>query len=80
MEPDALREQVIRPLQTEVGPDGRILARQHVSARGASSGIELDTHSWTVWTFEEDGLVRRIEIFLDHEEERAREAAGLPAA
>ncbi len=45
-------------------------------AQGAASGIEMDVRTWSVWTFE-GGLIARIEIYLDHEEERAREAAGL---
>jgi hypothetical protein len=48
-----------------------------VAARGATSGIELDVTTWSVWTFDEDGLITRIEIYLDREEDRAREAAGL---
>jgi hypothetical protein len=39
--------------------------------------IELEGHSWSVWTFDEAGLITRIEIYLDHEEDEAREAAGL---
>ena len=46
-------------------------------ARGAASGIELDVLTWSVWSFDEDGLITRIEIYLDHEEDRARKAAGL---
>jgi ketosteroid isomerase-like protein len=78
IEPDVLRDQVLRPLEIVVG-ETTALARQCVSARGRASGIELDVISWTVWTFDDDGLVTRLEIYLDHEEERAREAAGLPA-
>jgi hypothetical protein len=48
-----------------------------VTARGASSGIELELVSWSVWTFDDDGLMTRIEIYLDREADRAREAAGL---
>jgi ketosteroid isomerase-like protein len=76
MEPEALRDQVVRPLEI-VAADRMVLARQHVTARGAGSGIELDLRSWTVWTFDEAGLVTRVEIYLDHEEGKAREAAGL---
>jgi hypothetical protein len=32
-----------------------------------------------VWTFDADGLVTRVEFFLNHEEDQAREAAGIPA-
>jgi ketosteroid isomerase-like protein len=75
MEPDAFHGQVVQLLESEVIADGTILARQHVTARGASSGIELDVNSWSVWTFDEDGLITRIEIYLDREEDKAREAA-----
>jgi ketosteroid isomerase-like protein len=78
MEPDAFREQVIRPLESVAVAEGRVLARHHVTARGASSGIELELLSWSVWTFDDDGLMTRIEIYLDREADRAtREAAGL---
>ena len=77
MEPDAFRDQVVTPVQVDVAADGTVLARQHLRSRGAGSGIELEGHSWSVWTFDDDGLITRIEIYLDHEEERAREAAGL---
>jgi len=77
MEPDAFQEQVVTPLETVVAADGTILARQHLMARGTGSGIELEGHSWSVWNFDETGLITRIEIYLDHEEDKAREAAGL---
>jgi hypothetical protein len=32
---------------------------------------------WGVWTFNEAGRTIRVEIYLDHEEARALEAAGL---
>jgi ketosteroid isomerase-like protein len=77
MEPDAFPGQVIKPLETVVVTDRTILGRQHITARGRASGIELDITSWSVWTFDEDGLITRIEIYLEHEEDKAREAAGL---
>jgi ketosteroid isomerase-like protein len=77
MEPDAFPGQLIKPLETVVVTDSTILGRQHVTARGRASGIELDVTSWSVWTFDEDGLITRIEIYLEHEEDKAREAAGL---
>ena len=77
MEPDAFPGQVVKPLETVVVTDRTILARQYVRARGRASGIQLDVISWSVWTFDEDGLITRIEIYLDHEEEKALEAAGL---
>lgn len=77
MEPDAFQAQVVTPVEVVVAEDGKVFARQHLKARGAGSGIELEGHSWSVWTFDEAGLITRIEIYLDHEEDRAREAAGL---
>ena len=77
MEPEAFPGQVIKPLETVVVTDRTILARQHVTARGRASGIELDITSWSVWTFDEDGLITRIEIYLEHEEDKALEAAGI---
>ena len=77
MEPDAFQGHVVRPLEMVVVTDRTILARLHVTARGRTSGIELDVMSWSVWTFNEDGLVTRIEIYLDHEKDKALEAVGL---
>ena len=37
----------------------------------------MDVLTWSVWTFDEDDLITRIEIYRDHEEDKAREAAGL---
>jgi ketosteroid isomerase-like protein len=77
MEPDAFQEQVVKTFEPVVVRERTILGRQLVMARGAASGIELDVLTWSVWTFDEDGLITRIEIYLDHEEDRARKAAGL---
>ena len=77
MEPDAFQDQVVEPLEIAVAAERTILARQHVSARGAGSGIELDVISWSVWSFDEDGLITRVELYLPHEEDKARAAAGL---
>ena len=77
MEPDAFQEQVVKEFETVIVTDRTILGRQLVAARGMASGIELDVITWSVWTFDEDGLITRIELYLDHEEDKAREAAGL---
>jgi SnoaL-like domain len=77
MEPDAFQEQVLKAFEPVVVTDRAVLARQHIMARGATSGIELDVLTWSVWTFDEDGLIIRIEIYREHEEDRAREAAVL---
>ena len=77
MEPDAFQDQVVNTFEPVVVTDRTILGRQQVTARGRASGIELDVISWSVWTFDEDGLITRIEVYLNHEEDKAREAAGL---
>ena len=76
MEPDAFSEQVVEPLEFTVSGD-KVLVRQRTRARGAGSGIELELDAWAVWTFDDDGLVMRLEGYMLHEEGRAREAAGL---
>ena len=77
MEPDAFAEQVIRPLDFVAGENGKVLSTQHIKARGSGSGIELEITSFAVWSFDEDGLVTRVEIYLPHEEAKARAVAGL---
>jgi SnoaL-like domain len=77
MEPDAFQEQMVKTFEPVVVTERTILGRQLVMARGAASEIEMDVLTWSVWTFDEDDLITRIEIYLDHEEDRAREAAGL---
>ena len=77
-EPDAMEDQRILPLEFHVN-GSKVLVRQNTRARGASTGIELDTDTWAVWTFDDDGLATRLDAFLIQEEGEAREAAGLPA-
>jgi ketosteroid isomerase-like protein len=77
MQPDAFPAQVITPLEVVAVTETTVLGRQHISARGRASGIELDVTSWSVWTFAPDGRIARIEIYLDHEEDKARTAAGV---
>jgi ketosteroid isomerase-like protein len=77
MEPDALQGQVIEPLETIAVDSATVLVKHHVTARGTSSGIPLDVISWSVWKFDEAGLITRGQVFLEHEEDKAREAAGL---
>jgi len=77
MEPDAFEKQVVKAFDPVVVANRVILGKQLVMARGTASGIEMDVVTWSVWTFDEDGLITRIELYLGHEEDRAREAAGL---
>jgi hypothetical protein len=76
MEPDAFESQVVEPLEIRLNGN-KVLIHQHSTIRGAGSGIEADFLTWSVWTLDEQGRTRRIEIYLDHEEAKALEAAGL---
>ncbi len=76
MEPDAFEKQVIEPLDFTVKRN-KVLVHQHGWQRGAGSGIEIDGRAWVVWTLNDEGLVTRIEAFLDHQEAEALKAAGL---
>jgi ketosteroid isomerase-like protein len=76
MEPDAFEEQAVEPLEFVVEGD-KVLVRQHVRAQGAGSGIEIDIHSWAVWTLDDDGIATRLEFYLHHQEAEALQAVGL---
>jgi ketosteroid isomerase-like protein len=76
LEPDAFEEQRVEPLDFRVKGD-KVLVREHVTGRGAGSGIEVDVVGWFVWTLDDHGLVKETQVFLPHEEAEALEAAGL---
>jgi ketosteroid isomerase-like protein len=78
MEPDAFEDQRIELRKFTLAGD-KVLVNQHLQARGAGSGIEVDVDSWAIWTLDAAGLATRLEIYLHHEEAEAREAAGLSA-
>ena len=73
-EPDALEAHKVEPLDFRV-VGSKVLVQQQHKARGAESGIDVEAVAWTVWTFDDDGLVRRAEAFLVEDE--ALEAVGL---
>jgi hypothetical protein len=75
MEPDAVDRQVIEPMEFTVSGN-KVLVKQRVRSRGTASGIELEGHSRSVWTVNEDGLATRVEGLMESEEAQAREAAG----
>jgi ketosteroid isomerase-like protein len=77
MEPDAFESQLIEPQEFEVAGN-RVLVRQHATARGAVSGIEVEIESWTLWTFDDDGKVTRMAFYLLHQEDEARRALRAP--
>ena len=76
LEPDAFESQVLEPLEIRFSGN-KVLIHQRSTIRGAGSGIEAEFLAWTVLTVDDAGLARRIEIYLDHEEAQALEAAGL---
>jgi ketosteroid isomerase-like protein len=76
MKPDAFEEQRAEPLDFRVKGD-KVLVREHVTGRGAGSGIEVDAVTYIVWTLDDHGLVKEAQGFLPHEEAEALEAAGL---
>jgi ketosteroid isomerase-like protein len=73
MEPDAFESQRTKLIGSEV-VGNRVLTLQRTASSGAGSGIEMEVESWAVWTFDDEGGVIRLEIFLHHEEEQARRA------
>ena len=76
MEPDAFESQVIELLDLRVVGE-KVLVHVRAKIRGANSGIEIEPLFWAVWTFNEAGITTRVEIYLDHQEADALEAAGL---
>jgi ketosteroid isomerase-like protein len=76
MEPDAIEDQRLEPLDIRVKGD-KVLVRGHATGRGAGSGIEIDAVIYGVFTLDDHGLVKEVQGFLPHEEAEALEAAGL---
>jgi ketosteroid isomerase-like protein len=79
LEPDAFEETAYDDLEFTASGD-KVLSHQRIRARGAGSGIEMELETWAVWTFDDDDLVVRAELYLEHDEPKARAAAGLPPA
>ena len=75
MKPQAFSEQRVELGEGEPVDGGRLLVTAHLWLTGAGSGIEMDIDFWTLWSFDDSGLVTRAEIFL--ERSLALEAAGL---
>jgi ketosteroid isomerase-like protein len=76
MEPDAFESQVVDLLDLRAVRD-KVLIRGRSMIRGAGSGIDIEFLFWAVWSFDEAGVPTRAEIYLDHQEAEALEAAGL---
>jgi ketosteroid isomerase-like protein len=76
MEPDAFESQKLQPREFRV-QGNKVLVRQHARARGAGSGIEVELETWVLWTFDDDGLVTRVQAFLPHQDAEALQAAGV---
>jgi ketosteroid isomerase-like protein len=76
MEPDALEDQQIEPLEFRV-EGNKVLVHARTRSRGAGSGIEMDLATWSVWTMNDEDLATRVEYFLPHQKAEAFEAAGM---
>ena len=76
MEPDAFASQVVETLEFTASGN-QVLAHVITRAVGAESGVAVEMAAWNVWTCGDDGLWIRAQIFLPHEEKKARQAAGL---
>ena len=74
MEPETLEERAAEPLDFRIHED-KILVHALDKGRGVGSGIYLEAEGWTVWTFDDEGRVTRVEAFND--EEPALKALGL---
>ena len=75
MKPDAFSKQSTEAGEFRAVDDDRVLVLQHTWVTGASTGIEMDFDAWFIWSFDDAGLVTRVEVFLDRDS--ALEAAGL---
>jgi limonene-1,2-epoxide hydrolase len=71
MEPDAFESQVTELTSLEAVGE-RVLTRQVTRARGAGSGIEIELESLSLWTFNPECRVTRVELFLLADEADAR--------
>lgn len=76
MEPVTIEDLSMEPERFEVAGNN-VLVLQLSRGRGAGSGISVEMRFWTLWTFNDAGLVTRIVAFRDDEEAKARDAAGL---
>jgi ketosteroid isomerase-like protein len=79
LEPEAFSRIDIELLETLTVSERTMIARHRVRSLGRSTGIEVDVVSWSVWGFDEDGLITRVEIYLDRERAKALESAGASA-
>jgi hypothetical protein len=77
MEPDAFESQATELKSFETAAN-RVLTRQITRARGAGSGIEMELESLSVWSFNDDCKVTRVELFLMSDEADARRALNAP--
>ena len=75
LRPDVFATQHSDVKKVEIN-QGRVYIEMLFHAEGSGSGVKLVNNAWQVWTFEQ-GLVVRVQNFLDRDEARA--AAGLEA-
>jgi ketosteroid isomerase-like protein len=74
VEPEAFEYQRTEPGEFTLN-DNNVLVSIQVSAKGATSGVELDMPAWHVWTLRPDG--RATHLLVTFDEGRARAAVGL---
>src|SRR3954453_12788173 len=72
-DPDAFEWQQLEPLEWTVNGE-KVLIRLRIRAKGAASGVELDTEGWMVWTVR-DGV--GVHVLNTSDEAEARAAAAL---
>ena len=75
MEPDAFETQVVEPREYTVAGN-KVLVEQDIKVRGAGSGIELEIHSWNVWSFDEEGSPLGCRPFWNTREPRLAKPPG----
>jgi len=76
LEPDAFVRQDVELL--EARPVGeKLLSRHRARAYGATSGIEIEFELWSVWTYDDAGLVTRWEMYSPDERDEAFASAGV---
>jgi ketosteroid isomerase-like protein len=73
---DAFELYEATPVQVEVAPNGHIVVRQHVRAKGRGSGLDWENEPDATFVFEvRDGKIHSTTLYQHHTE--ALKAAGL---
>ena len=78
LEPDAFTRQEAELLEVRAAGN-KALTRHRARAFGATSRIEIEFEVWSVWTYDDAGLVTRWEMYSPNEREKAFATAGVSA-